>query len=116
MNIIEEIGTAAMLEQLAEECNELGKAALKLARIMEALNKSARAGSDRFFVRQKNGKRRNTVCISRFSFCMDGKKDSLSSRRQFIQSFLIRKTIQRPSQKNKQKKTCVKRQEMSSLA
>ena len=34
MNIIEEIGTAAMLEQLAEECNELGKAALKLARII----------------------------------------------------------------------------------
>ena len=38
MNIIEEIGTAAMLEQLAEECNELGKAALKLARIVRKNN------------------------------------------------------------------------------
>ena len=38
MNIIEEIGTAAMLEQLAEECNELGKAALKLARIIRKNN------------------------------------------------------------------------------
>lgn len=34
MNIVEEIGTAAMLEQLAEECSELGKAALKMARII----------------------------------------------------------------------------------
>ena len=38
MNIIEEIGTAAMLEQLAEECNELGKASLKLARIVRKNN------------------------------------------------------------------------------
>ena len=38
MNIIEEIGTAAMLEQLAEECNELGKAALKLTRIVRKNN------------------------------------------------------------------------------
>ena len=38
MNIIEEIGTAAMLEQLAEECNELGQAALKLARIIRKNN------------------------------------------------------------------------------
>lgn len=29
MKIIEEIGEAAMLEQLAEECTELAKAALK---------------------------------------------------------------------------------------
>ena len=36
--IIEEIGTASMLEQLAEECNELGKAALKLARIVRKNN------------------------------------------------------------------------------
>ena len=56
---------------------------------MEALNKLARAGSVRFFVRQKNGKQWNTVCISCFSFCVDGEKDPLSSRRRFIQSFLI---------------------------
>ena len=53
----------------------------------EALNKLARAGSVRFFVRQKNGKQWNTVCISCFSFCVDGEKDKLSSRRRFIQSF-----------------------------
>ena len=53
----------------------------------EALNKLARAGSVRFFVRQKNGKQGNTVCISCFSFCVDGEKDPLSSRRRFIQSF-----------------------------
>ena len=57
-------------------------------RIREALNKLARAGSVRFFVRQKNGKQGNTVCISCFSFCVDGEKDKLSSRRRFIQSFL----------------------------
>lgn len=34
MNIVEEIGCAAALEQLAEECSELAHAALKLARIM----------------------------------------------------------------------------------
>lgn len=34
MKIIEEIGEAAMLEQLAEECTELAKAALKMARII----------------------------------------------------------------------------------
>lgn len=33
MRTINSIGEAAMLEQLAEECAELGKAALKLARI-----------------------------------------------------------------------------------
>ena len=57
-------------------------------KIREALNKLARAGSVRFFVRQKNGKQGNTVCISCFSFCVDGEKDPLSSRRRFIQSFL----------------------------
>ena len=31
--MLERIGEPAMLEQLAEECTELGKAALKLARI-----------------------------------------------------------------------------------
>ena len=55
--------------------------------VREALNKLARAGSVRFFVRQKNGKQWNTVCISCFSFCVDGEKDKLSSRRRFIQSF-----------------------------
>ena len=53
----------------------------------EALNKLARAGSVRFFVRQKNGKQWNTVCISCFSFCVDGEKDPLSSRKRFIQRF-----------------------------
>ena len=38
MDIIKEIGTAAMLEQLAEECAELGKAALKMARIIRKDN------------------------------------------------------------------------------
>ena len=57
-------------------------------RIRETLIKSARAVSERFFLRQKNGKQRNTVCISCFSFCMDGEKDKLSSRRRFIQRFL----------------------------
>ena len=68
--------------------------------IRETLIKSARAVSERFFLRQKNGKQRNTVCISCFSFCMDGEKDPLFSRRRdgekdplfsrrrFIQRFL----------------------------
>ena len=38
MDIIKEIGQAAALEQLAEECAELGKAALKLARIKRGEN------------------------------------------------------------------------------
>lgn len=38
MKIIEEIGEAAMLEQLAEKCTELAKAALKMARIMRKEN------------------------------------------------------------------------------
>ena len=38
MDIIKEIRTAAMLEQLAEECTELGKAALKMARIIRKDN------------------------------------------------------------------------------
>ena len=37
-------------------------------RAKEALNKLARAGSVRFFVRQKNGKQGNTVCISCYVF------------------------------------------------
>ena len=35
---VEEIGEAAMLEQLAEECTELAKAALKMARIIRKEN------------------------------------------------------------------------------
>lgn len=38
MNFVEEIGYAAALEQLAEECSELAHAALKLARIMRKDN------------------------------------------------------------------------------
>lgn len=38
MRIIDEIGKAAMLEQLAEECTELAKAALKMARIIRNEN------------------------------------------------------------------------------
>lgn len=38
MKIIEEIGEAAMLKQLAEECTELAKAALKMARIIRKEN------------------------------------------------------------------------------
>lgn len=38
INIMEEIGEAAVLEQLAEECTELAKAALKLARILREEN------------------------------------------------------------------------------
>lgn len=36
--IVETIGEAATLEQLAEECAELGKAALKLSRILRKEN------------------------------------------------------------------------------
>lgn len=38
MEIAKEIGIAAVLEQLAEECAELGHAALKLARITRGEN------------------------------------------------------------------------------
>ena len=38
MNIVEEIGFPAVLEQLAEECCELGQAALKLARCLREEN------------------------------------------------------------------------------
>ena len=38
INIMEEIGEPAVLEQLAEECSELSKAALKLARILREEN------------------------------------------------------------------------------
>jgi hypothetical protein len=40
VRIIDEIGKAAMLEQLAEECTELAKAALKMARIIRNENQT----------------------------------------------------------------------------
>jgi hypothetical protein len=42
MDILKEIGEAAALEQLAEECAELGKAALKMARIIRGENPTPR--------------------------------------------------------------------------
>ncbi len=56
--------------------------------LREALIKSARAGSERFFSSRRLQKWRNTVCISHFLSRSDGEKDPLSSRRRFIQSFL----------------------------
>lgn len=38
MNVSEKIGMAALYEQLAEECTELGKAALKMARKLRGDN------------------------------------------------------------------------------
>ena len=38
INMVDAIGEPAMYEQLAEECNELGKAALKLARVLRGEN------------------------------------------------------------------------------
>lgn len=38
MDIVKEIGEAATLEQLAEECAELSKAALKMARVLRKNN------------------------------------------------------------------------------
>lgn len=38
MNIVKEIGEPAVLEQLAEECAELGQAALKYARLLRGEN------------------------------------------------------------------------------
>ena len=39
--MIEKIGKAAMLEQLAEECVELAKAALKRARILKEIRSNS---------------------------------------------------------------------------
>ena len=55
---------------------------------MEALNKSARAGSERFCSQTRFEKWGNTVCISHFSNRRLGAKDPLPSRRRFVQSFL----------------------------
>lgn len=38
INMVDAIGEPAMYEQLAEECNKLGKAALKLARVLRGEN------------------------------------------------------------------------------
>lgn len=38
INMVDAIGEPAMYEQLAEECSELGKAALKLARVLRGEN------------------------------------------------------------------------------
>ena len=38
ISMVDAIGEPAMYEQLAEECNELGKAALKLARVLRGEN------------------------------------------------------------------------------
>ena len=53
----------------------------------EALNNSARAGSERFFPSRRFRKRWNTVCITRFLNRTDGGKDPLLSRRRIVQSF-----------------------------
>lgn len=44
MNIIEEIGQPAMLEQLAEECCELAQASLKMSRILRGENPTPKTG------------------------------------------------------------------------
>ena len=56
--------------------------------VREALINSARADGRRFCFIRKFEKWRNTVCISRFSNCTDGTKDSPISRRRIIQRFL----------------------------
>ena len=45
-NLVEYIGTPAMLEQLAEECCELGKASLKMARELRGENKTHKKYND----------------------------------------------------------------------
>ena len=54
----------------------------------EALNQSARADGGRFCHSRKLENPGNTGCISRFSNCTDGAKDSPLSRRRFIRRFL----------------------------
>ena len=53
----------------------------------EALDHSARAGSERFFPSRRFRKRWNPVWISRFWNRTDGGKDPLPSRRRIIQRF-----------------------------
>ena len=54
----------------------------------EAVNKSARADSERFFLSRRFQKRWNTVSISHFWNCTAEKNDPLLSRRRYIQRFL----------------------------
>lgn len=46
--IIDKIGESAILEQLAEECTELAKAALKLSRVMRKENPTPVTENDAF--------------------------------------------------------------------
>lgn len=46
MNVLETIGLPAALEQLAEECCELGQAALKLARLIRGENPTPALADD----------------------------------------------------------------------
>ena len=77
----------------------------------EAPEKSTRAGGERFFVRQKDGKLRNTLCISNFSSCMTGGKDPPSSRRGFFRSFRITQKIGSPCQAIRQSQNRKTREE-----
>lgn len=45
--IIDKVGESAILEQLAEECAELAKAALKLSRVMRKENPTPVTVNDR---------------------------------------------------------------------
>ena len=65
--------------------------------IKEALIKSARADGGRFCHSRRFENRGNTGCISRFSNCTDGAKDSPLSRRRFIQRFPRTRGLTNPS-------------------
>ena len=56
----------------------------------EALIKSARAVSERFFVQSRYRRRRNTVCISRFRYRRVGEKDPLIAADDLFRGFLKR--------------------------
>ena len=56
--------------------------------LKESLNQSTRADSEGFCRQEKDGKRRNTECISRFSACGMEAKDPLLSRRRSAQRSL----------------------------
>lgn len=66
MKIIEEIGEAAMLEQLAEECTELAKAALKMARIIRKENPTPVTEKDAIAKYQRRVHGCRTVCRRTF--------------------------------------------------
>ena len=67
--------------------SDRGLSGKDIGRIREALIKLARADSERFCFPGKYEKQRNTVCISCFSYCTGEAKDTLLSRRRFIQRF-----------------------------